>query len=76
MISGLAIRNRYVLIGDLVLIVVSVLGSYALITEWGARFFFYLPSAYWMLGVALVVKPVIYSLFGLYRRVWMYASMQ
>ncbi|HZW03302.1 MAG TPA: nucleoside-diphosphate sugar epimerase/dehydratase [Anaerolineaceae bacterium] len=71
-----AVRNRYVLLGDLLLIVVSVLGSYALITEWGARFFFYLPSAYWMLGVALVVKPAIYTLFGLYRRVWMYASMQ
>ncbi len=27
-----------------------------------------------MIGISLVVKPVIYSLFGLYRRLWAYAS--
>jgi FlaA1/EpsC-like NDP-sugar epimerase len=70
------IRNRYLALGDLVLILVCVLGSYALVTEWGSAFFQYLPSAYWMLGVALVVKPVVYYTFGLYRRMWLYASMQ
>ena len=70
------IRNRYVLILDLFLIIVSVLGGYALRLELGAAFYFYLPSAYWMAGAALLVKPVIYYMFGLYRRLWIYASTQ
>ncbi len=70
------IRNRYVLLGDIVLIIFSVLGSYALRFELGALFFQYLPSAYWMMGVALLVKPAVYYLFGLYRRMWMYASVE
>ncbi len=69
-------RNRYVLLGDMLLIIVAVLGSYALYIEWGARFFDNLPSALYMVGVSLVIKPVVYYLFGLYRRIWIYASMQ
>jgi len=70
------IRNRYILFADLFLVIIAVLGSYALRLEWGAAYFFYLPSAYWMLGSALVIKPLIYYFFGLYRRMWIYASMQ
>jgi FlaA1/EpsC-like NDP-sugar epimerase len=70
------VRNRYVILLDLCLIVISVFVSYALRLELGAAFYFYLPSAYWMMLVALVVKPVIYYFFGLYRRIWIYASMQ
>jgi FlaA1/EpsC-like NDP-sugar epimerase len=70
------IRNRYVLIVDLGLIVVSVVGSYVLRLELGPAFYFYLPSAYWMAGVALLVKPLVYYQFGLYRRMWIYASTQ
>ena len=68
------IRNRNILIGDLLLIVVSVLGSYSLRLELGAVYLFYLPSAYWLIGVALVIKPIVYYSFGLYRRIWLYAS--
>jgi FlaA1/EpsC-like NDP-sugar epimerase len=70
------VRNRYVILLDLCLILISVLGSYALRLELGAAFYFYLPSAYWMALVALIVKPIIYYFFGLYRRIWIYASMQ
>ncbi len=69
-----SIRNRYLLIGDLFLIVLSVLGSYALRFELGNLFFFYLPSAYWMAGAALIIKPAVYYFFGMYRRMWLYAS--
>lgn len=69
-----SIRNRYLLLGDLVLIILCVLGSYALRFELGNQFFFYLPSAYWMAGVAILIKPLVYYIFGLYRRVWIYAS--
>jgi len=71
-----SVRNRYLLMGDLMLIVLSVLGSYALRFELGNFFFFYLPSAYWMAGAALIIKPLVYYFFGLYRRMWIYASIR
>jgi FlaA1/EpsC-like NDP-sugar epimerase len=70
------IRNRYLLFGDLILMLASVLGSYVLRLEMGPSFFLYLPSLYWMGGVALLVKPVVYYYFSMYRRLWLYASVQ
>jgi FlaA1/EpsC-like NDP-sugar epimerase len=68
-------RNRFVLLGDLILIIVSALGSYALRLEINADFFrYYIQGALWLVGLALVIKPVVYYFFGLYRRIWMYAS--
>lgn len=69
-----SVRNRYLLMGDLFLVLVAVIGSYALRFELGNFFFFYFPSAMWMAGVAFVVKPLTYYFFGLYRRMWIYAS--
>lgn len=68
------LRNRNILLIDIILTVVSVLGAFALRLELGALFFFYLPSAYWMIGVAILTKIPIYYFFGLYRRLWGYAS--
>lgn len=68
------IHNRYVIAADLVLTLVSVLGSYALRSELDSTFFFYLPSALWMILAAILIKPVAYYFFGMYRRMWMYAS--
>jgi FlaA1/EpsC-like NDP-sugar epimerase len=39
-------------------------------------FVFYLPQAYWLIAIALIVKPIIFYSFGLYRRLWAYASTQ
>jgi FlaA1/EpsC-like NDP-sugar epimerase len=69
-------RNRYILIGDILLMLIAVLGGYVLRLELGAAFIFYFPSALWMMGTALVIKPIVYYLFGLYRRLWIYASIQ
>jgi FlaA1/EpsC-like NDP-sugar epimerase len=57
-----------------VLIIASVIGSFALRLPLGPLFVFYLPQALTMVVVALLVKPVIYYSFGLYSRVWAYAS--
>ncbi len=67
------IRNRFVLIGDIALIIVSVLGSFALRLDVG-ELPFYFPAALLMTGVALVIKIPVYYFFGLYRRLWIYAS--
>lgn len=69
-------RNRLVAVGDLFLIVVAALGSFALRTDLGPLFIYYLPQAYWLIGISLLVKPVVFYFFGLYRRVWAYASTQ
>jgi FlaA1/EpsC-like NDP-sugar epimerase len=73
MSSRTHVRNRFVLIGDLALIVVSVLGSFALRLD-VSQLPFYFPAALVMCFVALVIKIPVYFAFGLYRRLWMYAS--
>jgi len=70
------VRNRYLALGDLLIIVITIVGSYVLRLELGAAYRFYLPSAYWMIGVSLVIKPLVFYYFGLYQRIWLYASTQ
>lgn len=70
------VANRYILLGDLFMIVVVTLGSFALRLDLSVLFPVYTPSIIWMMCVALVVKPIVYYEFGLYRRVWVYASVQ
>jgi FlaA1/EpsC-like NDP-sugar epimerase len=70
--SILFLRNRYLFLADLVIIAVSILISFALRDY--AIFRTYFPAAVWMIAAALVVKPIVYWRFGLYRRFWAYAS--
>ena len=67
------IRNRFVLIGDIALTIVSVLGSFALRLDVG-ELPYYFPAVLLMCAVALVIKIPTYFFFGLYRRLWIYAS--
>ncbi|HUV25874.1 MAG TPA: nucleoside-diphosphate sugar epimerase/dehydratase, partial [Anaerolineales bacterium] len=74
--SAFHFPNRLLFIGDLVLIIASVFGSFALRLDLGPVFVFYLPQAVTMIVVALLVKPVVYYSFGLYSQVWAYASIR
>ena len=57
------------------MIIVCVVFSYMLRFEFDMeQMELYLPSAYWMLGICLVLKPLIYIRFGLYSHLWAYAS--
>lgn len=67
------LRNRFVMAGDVALILTSVLGSFALRLD-VAQLPYYFPAALMMCAVALVVKLPTYFFFGLYRRLWVYAS--
>jgi FlaA1/EpsC-like NDP-sugar epimerase len=73
---GKKIRNRYLLLGDIFLSAVSVLASYLIRLELIAIFPTYQVSLLWMLGISIVVKPLIYYFFGIYRRLWRYASIR
>lgn len=67
------VRNRFVLFGDIALIIISVLGSFALRLDAG-ELPFYFPAAVLMCAVALAIKIPAYYFFGLYRHLWIYAS--
>jgi FlaA1/EpsC-like NDP-sugar epimerase len=69
-------RNRTLLAGDLLFIIVCVLGSFVLRVPLGARLFDFRYQILAMLGVALIIKPLVYYQFGLYRRLWAYASIR
>ena len=69
-------RNRYVLAADLLAIVLCLLGAFVLRLDW----FFqrqpeYTAAFNFALVAALVVKPIVYFAFGLYRRYWRYAGL-
>jgi FlaA1/EpsC-like NDP-sugar epimerase len=71
--SRMQVRNRFVLLGDLAIIIVSVLGSFALRLD-ASQLPFYFPAALIMGAAALSIKIPVYFSFGLYRRLWAYAS--
>ncbi|MEJ2487670.1 MAG: nucleoside-diphosphate sugar epimerase/dehydratase [Anaerolineales bacterium] len=70
------LRNRYIFAFDLVLIVFSVLLSFLLRLEVTQAFVDYGTTMLVMLGMALIIKPIIYRRFGLYQRFWIYASVR
>ena len=67
------VRNRFVLIGDIALTIVSVLGSFALRLDVG-ELPYYFPAVVLMCAVALAIKIPTYYFFGLYHRLWIYAG--
>jgi FlaA1/EpsC-like NDP-sugar epimerase len=70
------LNSRLLFLVDLFLIVVAALGAFALRLDIGPRFKFYLETAYWLIGVSLLVMPPVFYFMGLYRRMWAYASIR
>jgi FlaA1/EpsC-like NDP-sugar epimerase len=73
-IFGRNVRNRYLFLGDIFLSLVAVLASYVVRLELIAIFPTYQYSMLWMVAMAIIIKPLVYYLFGIYRHVWRYAS--
>jgi FlaA1/EpsC-like NDP-sugar epimerase len=69
-------RNRALFLGDLFLIAASALASYVLRLNFGDRLLDFIPQIVFMIVAAWIIKPLVYTQFGLYRRVWVYASVQ
>ncbi len=69
-------RDQNLLVLDFILIAATVIGSLVLRLELVQFFLDFLPDAALMILVAWVVKPLVYRRFGMYQRVWAYASMQ
>ena len=67
--------NISLLLADIIITMVAIIAAFALRLE-GDRVSDYIQSLYWMILISLLIKPVIYYLFGLYRRLWAYASIK
>jgi FlaA1/EpsC-like NDP-sugar epimerase len=65
-------RNRYVLAADVVGFVCAAVGAFTLRFDW--LFATYRHEFPQFLVAALLIKPVVFFLFGMYRRVWRYTS--
>ena len=65
-------RNRYILLGDVLLIALAAFGAFALRFDW--RFYLERHEFLPYLALALAVKLPTFYLFGMYRRLWRYAS--
>ena len=69
------IRNRFVLFADFLIILLSIIVSYSLRLDYAPDFTrYYLQGAIYLCLLSLVVKPLVFYFFGLYRRLWVYAS--
>jgi len=75
-IFGKKIQKPFLFFGDIFLILVSVLVSYLLRLELIASLPTYYISMLWMLGISAIIKPLVYYFYGLYRRLWRYASIR
>ncbi len=71
---GHLVRNRYFVAGDLALIALAAWLSFVARLD-SLEMEEYRVSLWVYLGIALVVKPAIFRVFGLYRRYWHYASL-
>jgi len=67
-------RNRFLLLCDVPMIGVAACTAFALRFDW--FFPLHRPEFVPFLVAALVVKPVVFVLLGMYSRVWRYASVQ
>ena len=71
----LHLRNRFVFLADILAICLSVVASFFLRLEFSVDFVrYYLQGAIYLLAISLVIKPLVFYFFGLYRRLWIYAS--
>lgn len=68
------VRNRYILAADLPLIFASAVGAFAMRFDW--RFYEERPEFPLYVVAALIIKPVVFRMLGMYNRYWRYASIQ
>ena len=67
-------RNRYVLLADVCLIPIVAFAAFAL--RFDLRFYTVHPEFLSYVAAAMLIKPVVFHSFGMYRRYWQYASVK
>lgn len=66
------VRNRYILLADIFLVALGAFAAFVLRLDWS--FPEYKWSCLYFAAAAVVIKPTIFFMFGLYRRYWRYAG--
>ncbi len=72
--SRFQIQSGYLILIDFFITIIAVMGAYALRLD--DKLPAYLKAAYWTIPIALSIKLSVYYFFGLYRRLWAYASVK
>ncbi len=67
-------RNRYILLADVCLIPIVAYAAFALRFDW--RFYAFRHEFLSYVVAAVLIKPIVFHLFGMYRRYWRYASVK
>ena len=67
-------RNRFLLLCDVPIVGLAAYGAFALRFDW--YFPLHRPEFLPFLAAALVIKPTVFILLGMYSRVWRYASVR
>ena len=65
--------NLLALLADILITAISIIAAFALRLA-GDTVTDYIASLYWMILISVLIKPAVYYFFGLYRRLWAYAS--
>lgn len=71
-VNPVLIRNRYVLLADMVMLAVAAWSAFAL--RFGLVFTVLAPEFPTFLAASIFIKITVFFVFGLYRRFWRYAS--
>lgn len=67
------LRNRYLIVADLILLLLALILSYFLRFDTFAAWNYF--QRWWpVVPVLLIIYPLVFYLFGLYRRMWQYAG--
>ncbi len=67
------IRNRYFLFADILLVIAAAI--FAFIIRFDTFLVWpYLVKGWFLIPLAIIIRPTLFYLFGLYRRMWGYAS--
>jgi FlaA1/EpsC-like NDP-sugar epimerase len=67
------VRNRFILIGDVVVVAIAAFGAFAL--RFDLLFPTYRPEFWPFLAAVILIKPAVLYAFGMYQRYWRYASL-
>jgi FlaA1/EpsC-like NDP-sugar epimerase len=74
MMDQVRLRGRHLLFLDLFSVILAIIASFAIRYEALVRVGPYIWHNAFFFGIVLVVRPIVYYLFGLYRCWWRYAS--
>jgi FlaA1/EpsC-like NDP-sugar epimerase len=69
----MVVRNRYFLLADIFFVAVAAISAFVIRFD-TFQVWPHLAQAWFLIPLAIIIRPPLFYLFGLYRRMWNYAS--